>query len=411
MGVSGGSSKSTPKDMTPQPFKNLQGPLADVVAGLLGYGKAGQTQAPAPVAQTPATTNTGYNRGSPWSTARNQRGEVGQQNPLQQIFNPTPNPAYVPKGDPNDPLRGIPGYEGQLVAPITGNEQSLLDQLMGMTGGNSGTNQAQSILEQLLAGGPRGTTEQFTGLSPDAQYTPEALADFAARLQGARQVGNYDPNTENPFLAAAIEAAQRPTQQALEETLSRTLPGRFTAAGQFVQSTGSSAFDRAAAIATRGAADALGDIATNISYAGTEAQLARAFEAQQATQAQEMEGLFAELARQGAFGESEREAVRAAEEAERNRQFQGEQAERDRQLEATQQLAQLSSQEIQDTIANLQAQALPRLIQEFGIERGIEQFNNRMNSLLVLLQTAGGVTQPVIANEQRSSQFGLNMGK
>jgi hypothetical protein len=145
----------------------------------------------------------------------------------------------------------------------------------------------------------------------------------------------------NPFLEAAIQSAQRPTLQGLEETLSRSLPGRFTQAGQFVQPQGSSAFDRAAAIATRGAADAMKDIATNMSFAGYE-------------------------------------------------------SERGRQQEAVQ----IDQAEVDTTIKNLQAQALPRLIEELGIERGLAMFQQNTQSILQILQTLAGVTAPTVANTQ-----------
>lgn len=204
---------------------------------------------------------------------------------------------------------GGPSYTGPLNANITGNEQDLLRQLMGMTG--AGT-QRSGVIGNTLSG---------------------------AYLPGGAQA--------NPFLEAAIQAAQRPTLQGLEETLSRTLPGRFTQAGHFTQPQGSSAFDRAAAIATRGAADAMGDIATKMSF--------------------------------GAY------------ESERGRQ---------------QEAISLDRAEVDTTISNLQAQALPRLIEELGIERGLQEFQRRTATLLDVLKTIAGVTTPTVANEQKSTSTG-----
>jgi hypothetical protein len=224
-----------------------------------------------------------------------------------------PKPAYRPVGNTSDPLRNIPQYGGQVgPAQMGGNEKALLDRLMGIQSGGQG-------------GAPA---------TPSQGYMQDAIA--------GKYVGS------NPFLDAAIRSAQRPTMQGLEETLSRTLPGRFTQAGQFTQPQGSSAFDRAAAIATRGAADAAGDIATNMSYAGYE-------------------------------------------------------GERGRQQEAAMQLPQLTAQEINSTIQNLQAQALPRMIEELGIERGLEQFQNRMNTMLAIMGIASGTTAPVIGQKSSSS--------
>jgi len=207
--------------------------------------------------------------------------------------------------------QGGPEYTGPLNANIGANEQTLLDSLMAQTG--AGTARS-GVINDTLAG----------------KFLPGGAGS-------------------NPFLEAAIKAAQRPTLEGLTETLSRALPGRFTANGQFIQPNtggqgGSSAFDRAAGIATRGAASALGDIATNMSFGGYE-------------------------------------------------------AERGRQENAVS----LSRAEVDSTVTNLQAQALPRLIQELGIERGLAEFQRRTTSLLEVLKTIGGVTQPTIAQTAQST--------
>lgn len=194
-----------------------------------------------------------------------------------------------------------PQYSGPMFSPMGGNEQSVLDQLMASTGPQTGRN---ALLDQTIAGG------------------------FLPGQPGG-----------NPFLQAAIEAAQRPTLEGLTRTLTRDLPGRFTQAGQFVQPQGSSAFDTAAATATTGAANAMSDIATNMSF--------------------------------------------GAHETERTRQ---------------QQAIPLQQQEVDTTIKNLQAQALPRMIQELGIERGLALFQQNTQQLLQVLGLMGQMSQPVIAN-------------
>lgn len=199
---------------------------------------------------------------------------------------------------------GGPKYQGPLQANMGANEGDLLGQLMGQT--NPGNARGQ-LLDKTMSGG------------------------FLPGQPGA-----------NPFLDAAIRAAQQPTMQGLTETLTRDLPGRFTAAGQFIQPQGSSAFDRAAAIATRGAADASANIATNMSS--------------------------------------------QAYESERGRQ---------------QQAIPLSQQEVQSTISNLQAQALPRMIQENGIDRGISLFKDQTQQLMQILGILAGVTQPTIASQSQ----------
>lgn len=276
-------------------------------------------------------------------------------------------------GGGNALLQGIPAYAGQMTAPMGANEQTILDQLMAqVSGSGSGAitpnalGSADSYLQQVLGG-------NFMPQNGD-------LGGFADMLSGAGNTQGYSGNEANPFLDAAIKAAQRPTLQGLEETLSRTLPGRFTAGGQFTQPQGSSAFDRAAAIATRGAGDTMGEIATNLSYATMEAERGRQFEAQEGARTREDAALREEL----------------------QRQFAGTEGERGRQNEAAGLATQVSTQQVNTMVQNLQAQALPRLIQEFGIERGLEQFNNRVNALLSTLGITAGVTQPTIAQEGKS---------
>jgi len=204
-------------------------------------------------------------------------------------------------------LSGIPGYNGPLVAPITSGEQSQLDRISAMGADPSSSDYLKSVL-----------------------------------------AGDYLPggSKANPFLQATIEAAQRPTLQGLEETLGRTLPSRFVLGGQGTQPKTSSAFDRAAALATTGVAQSLGDIASQISF-GTQT-------------------------------------------AERSNQ---------------QQAVQLNQQQTQSAIDNLNAQALPRLIQEQGIEQGITQFNNRLTALLQALGVATNTPLQTVANSSQSQSY------
>jgi hypothetical protein len=203
-------------------------------------------------------------------------------------------------------LAGVPSYSGPLTAPITPGEETALSTL---TTEDPLQAQRRSLLTDTLAG----------------KFLPGA--------EGS-----------NPFLSAAIEAAQRPTLEGLVQTLSRTLPGRFTQAGQFVQPQGSSAFDYAAAQASTGAANALKDIATNISFGGYEAERGR---------------------QQGAIP--------------------------------------LAQQEVQTMLENLQAQALPRLIQENGIERGLSLFKDRLTAFLQALQLATQAPLQTVASKSKGS--------
>ncbi len=253
-GTSKQSSSSTPVDLTPKAFKQLQGPFADVLRQLIGGGDTGTVEG------------------------------------------------------------GIPLAEGPFAAPVGTGEQTLLDQLMAKASGGS-TSVSQDLLSSTAGG------------------------EF---LQ------------ENPFLQSQIEIAQRTSLQGLEELLTRVLPGRFTQAGQFTQPEGTSAFDRAAAIATRGVAQSNADIA---------GQLA----------------------------------------------FQGFESERGRQQEAAIALPQVSEAEVNTLISNLQAQALPRLIEQLGLEAGTEAFNQQINALLQVLAITSGTTQAVIGQKSTGSASGFNL--
>lgn len=414
MGIGGSSSSSKPVDMTPKAFKQLQAPFASVFASLLGFGPPGAGQSgngtgwtqdgkggwvfnPTGGAVTTTTSSgnqfggTGGSRGlrPSWMGPRDATALGSGGNRFNTMGNnqPTTTTTIAPgtgtqSTDPNQILAGIPKYQGDITSEIGANEQAILDQLMQSMGGGSGsttagpTQQAQDYLNQVMSG----------SFMP-GQANQAGMTQFAQMLQGAAQTPGYNANEANPFLDAAIRAAQRPTLQGLEETLSRTLPGRFTEAGQFKQPGGSSAFDRAGAIATRGASDALADIATNLSYATMEAERGRQFEAQEGARSREDAQMKAELDR--IFGARE--------------------GERGRQNEAAGLTSTLQTQEVDNMVKNLQAQALPRLINEYGIERGIEQFNNQVNTLLATLGIAQGVTAPSIGNSQKSSSAQLSL--
>lgn len=268
----------------------------------------------------------------------------------------------------------------------------MTDVLKSIFGGSTATQTSQSTST------PNNYTDpSLSGLSPDlAAFLRQTLSGFGGQSAGAGnpvanatpttqapvtgQEGNIlsslggqvGPNTDratymsdvlagkylpgqanaNPFFDAAVKAAQRPTLEGLTDTLTRALPGRFTANGQMIQSNtgdqgGSSAFDRAAAVATRGAANAIGDIATNMG----------------------------------------------------NTQFTNE-----RQQQTT--VAGLDQQEVQTTISALQASALPRLIQQNGLDQGLALFQQQTQNLLDVLKTIGAVQAPTLASTSQSTGSG-----
>jgi len=191
--------------------------------------------------------------------------------------------------------------------------------------------------------------------APITQVEQDMLSALRTEGQPRRDLidktmaGNFLPGQAgaNPFLQAAIEAAQRPTLRGLEETLTRALPGRFTQGGQFIQPKGSSAFDRAASIMAEAALQTNADIATRMSSENYD--------------------------------------------AERNRQMQA---------------VTFSGDELSRGIEKLQASALPRLIEDLGISRGMDEFKTRLAALTDLLKTltaATGVTRGDAAQSTSSS--------
>lgn len=209
---------------------------------------------------------------------------------------------------------GLPSYNGALTAPLSGNENSVLASLMqqqGQGGGVAGTN---TYLQDVLAG----------------KYMPGSV-------------------NGNPFLQQAITAAQQPTMNNLSSTLSRDLPGYFTANGQMISPNnngqgGSSAFDTAAALATQSAATTMGNIASTISS--------------------------------GAYDQGIQQQTAAVS---------------------------LSQQEVQNTVANLQAQSLPRMITDLGIQNGLSLFQTNLSGILQFLQTLGSTAQPVLGNTSNAT--------
>lgn len=440
--------------MTPDAFKDLQGPFAGVLQNMINQYIPQGTQAIMQGYQGPTSSPIGSNEQNILQQLMNTTSMTGGQPPGIPSQPATPT-APVPGATPNNP-NGVPASNP--VAPPTG---SLTPANPAMTPANDPAIQ-QLLGNTINAGSSAQSAAQFAqglGLNQPQQ----SLADFASGVTGASQTGAFGGAT-NPFMQQYIESAQRETNRALQETLSRTLPGRFTQAGQFIQPGSSSAFDRAAAIATEGAAASMGDIATDISY--------RAFQDAANREAALFEN---ELARRGQLGLQTQQLTAAAQQGALERAMQapgvaanlqtsqaqdeltraqtGVSGAQQSNINANTQLtnaqqnltnaqtgatnaeagltnaqtgtqnaqtglvnaqtgltgSQIQSQEVDTLIKNLQAQALPRLIQEMGVERGMEAFNNQVNSLLSVLGISAGVTRPVIANESKSSSGGFQL--
>jgi hypothetical protein len=203
-----------------------------------------------------------------------------------------------------------------------------------------------------LSGPFAGLLERGTTETPEAQQLRDLLM---ADVQGGtgRQAylgdvmaGNYLPGQvqANPFYSAFFGAAARPFTQEFERTVGRALPSTFLQAGHQVgQGEPSSAYDRARAIATEGYASSLSDLAARLG-------------------------------------------------------FQTYESERGRQQEAVG----LSQADTDLMIKNYEAQLLPTFIAQFGIEQGLKEYQTRVAAALDILKTTAGVTQPTIAQQQKS---------
>lgn len=208
---------------------------------------------------------------------------------------------------------GGPMAQGPFAAPLRPQEQTLLSDIFRSTRTPALTPGAQDTIGQTISG-------QF-----------------------------LDP-ASNPFLSRTIEAAQRPVVEQFQDVVMPRLRGDFTRAGQFIQQRPgtrpgtraegmSSPFDEAASRASRGLADALSDISTQI--AG-----------------------------------------------------QNFQAERTRQQQAALAGPTIDAQTLERLTTGLQAQALPRLVEQFGIDRGLQEFQRRIQVLLTVIQSAGALGAP-----------------
>lgn len=252
----------------------------------------------------------GFNRGG--------NGNGGSFNP----FNPfKPNRTRAPKPPAADPLATQPMFTpnptgttaAPLTAPMAPGETDVYNQLLTSLG------QAQ----------PGGTPEASTALN-------DTLS------------GKYLTPSANPFLAAAIQAAQKPVMDNFTRTIVPQLLSRFTGAGQEVQGNGSSPFAMAAANAANDLEQNLGNIGAQMSYQN--------------------------------YGQ-----------------------ERQNQVGAISTANSLTNDNITRMVTGLQAAALPRLIQDMGIQRGITAFNNRVQAMLEALRIAVGASAPALGTSSASS--------
>jgi hypothetical protein len=229
---------------------------------------------------------------------------------------------------------GGPTAPGPFAAGLGANEQQMLQMLQQQAQQPSGAMQAgQGFLQQLLGG-----------------QLPSATA-----MQGGTPTGEV-----NPFLAAAIDAAQRPLIENFQDVVAPALRAQFTGAGQQIQGQGSSPFQMAAARAQGGLASAMGDIGSQMA--------------------------FADLAQRQQLGSQEFQQARDLMTRERQQQ-----------LEAVPVASGVDRAQLENLLANLEAQALPRMIEQLGIDQGIEEFRRRQAQLMQAISMGGQLGSPTVA--------------
>lgn len=168
------------------------------------------------------------------------------------------------------------------------------------------------------------------------------LQSQADALLGQQLTGQTLRPESNPFLQQTIEAATRPLFRAFDdrELQERALFGR---AGQKLQE--SSPFAQARSRATEGLLSAVGDVSGRIA------------------------------------GENFQRGL-------------------DRQQQAVNQVQATQQARFNQARGILESSALPRLIQQFGIDQGKREFDRRMQMMLQALQLGGQLGQPTLSTTQ-----------
>lgn len=146
-----------------------------------------------------------------------------------------------------------------------------------------------------------------------------------------------DPKS-NPFLQGTIDAANRGAIRNFNEITDPRLRSAFTRSGQTIQPGGSSPFDKALGQSQADVFNTLSDNATQIASANFQAERGR---------------------QQAGIGQAEA----------------------------------ITQQDFNKSIQALQANELPRLIKDLGIQRGLAEFQNKVNTLIQSLQLAGNASQ------------------
>lgn len=172
------------------------------------------------------------------------------------------------------------------------------------------------------------------------------LLNSAASQIGTILNPNYPASlATSPQTTQAIGGAVQPILNAFKQTTLPQLSGQFTASGQRTGPQGSSAFDNAAVNSQNNVLAQTGAASTGITNAAYQSGLAQQFQA---------------IGQAGA----------------------------------------LSTTELNNLINSLQASALPQLTQQYGINQGLQLYQQQLQSILTALGLGGQISQPAIAYNQ-----------
>lgn len=244
----------------------------------------------------------------------------------------------------------IPSYTGPTTAQMGAGETGMLEAINRFVNGtHPNISQARKSIADLSG------TGAFTPFAANPSIT-----DPANRLTSDILMGRTMTPEMNDMLRAAINTAQRPLIERFEDDLAGAR-STFTRAGQRVQPNSSSPFELAKAKMTGGLASAMGDVASNISFANMAQQMGRQ--------------------------DSLLQTVAAALESGKNRQ-----------LTAATAAVPMERGILDSLVETMRVNALPRMIEQSGIDAGITNFNDQRSTFLNLLNQAfaGSQGNPVV---------------
>ena len=232
--------------------------------------------------------------------------------------------------------------------------------------------------------GTKGKPEEQVDLTPSEfagtrGATADALKGLIDSGGGAKTEGPLVApisGNEQDLVRSAVEQADtnNPLARATRSLANRTAEGEFLTGGRILEEGVASALDP-----TRAAIERLGLPTTGSELTASGGRVATG------------ENPFATAANIAITGGQN--ALSDLETSVRSQSFLAEAA---RQQEAIKLASDVASGGLKKTILGLKAAALPRLIEDLGIQRGLAEFNDRINRLLESISTGVAIGAPVV---------------